>query len=296
MTEETKFTQAQFIHPEERIRIHHLNNDIYQSVSWHKHDFVELFYVRSGKAVHRLNEKTFRAGAGDVFVIQAGDMHAFEPITPHFEWIDCMFMPAFIDYDVRTLLSSRKYFASDGMEIEYLMQTMLREYEDKKPAYLTKLRGYLLALLAELGRQGEQDEGVDYVKRKKTRLLQEAIEYVHLHYRDKIKLDDAAGKLGISRSSLNRLFRSQLHDSFAGFVNAYRLEQCSSLLRSGDAPIRDAALECGFVDGKHFRTQFRRRFGMTPGEFRKAAISGDGGTTMLAETDYGPQQPLAIPR
>lgn len=276
MTETYHFTQAQFIHPEERIRIHTLNNAIYRTVTRHKHDFVELFYVRSGKALHRLNDKSFRAGAGDVFVIQAGDVHAFEPITPQFEWIDCMFTPDFVDYDVRSLPSGRKYYASDGMEIEYLMQTMLREYEDKKPAYLTKLRGYLLALLAELGRQGEQGAENDYVRRKKTRLLQEAIAYVHLHYRDKIKLDDAAAKIGISRSSLNRLFRGQLHDSFAGFVNAYRLEQCSRLLRSGDAPIRDAALECGFADGKHFRTQFRRRFGMTPGEFRKAAVP-DGG-------------------
>ncbi|MBM7567287.1 AraC family transcriptional regulator [Paenibacillus sacheonensis] len=274
MAEKNQYTHAKFIRPEEQIRIHRLNNGLYGSVSLHGHDFFELLYIRSGKAVHRLNDKSFRAGAGDVFVIQAGDTHAFEPITPHFEWIDCLIMPGFVDYDVSSLLSSRKYYASDGMEIEYLMQAMLREYEEKKPAYLIKLRGYLLALLAELGRQGEQEKERDYVSRKKTRLLQEAVEYVHLQYRDKIKLDDAAAKLGISRSSLSRLFREQLHDSFAGFVNAYRLERGSLLLRSGDAPIRDIALECGFADGKHFRTQFRRRFGMTPGEYRRAAPAG----------------------
>ncbi|NBD23635.1 AraC family transcriptional regulator [Paenibacillus glycinis] len=285
MKAERRFTHAQLIHPDERIRIHLLNNEIYRTVGTHGHDFVELLYIRSGKAVHRLNDKSFLAGAGDAFVIQAGDTHSFEPITPFFEWIDCMFVPEFIDFDVRSLLSDRKYFASDGMEIDYLMGAMLREYGEKKPAYLTKLRGYLLALLAELGRQGEQRDERPYGSRKKTRLLQEAVEYVHLHYRDKINLDDAAAKLGISRSTLNRLFRSRANDSFAGFVNAYRLERSSLLLRSGELPIRDAALECGFADGKHFRTLFRRRFGMTPGEFRKAAAAG------AAEQHGEPEQP-----
>ncbi|MBO7745847.1 helix-turn-helix domain-containing protein [Paenibacillus sp. MWE-103] len=271
MAEKRKFTHAQLIRPDEGIRVHLLHNGLYRSVGAHGHDFVELLYVRSGKAVHRVNDKTFRAGAGDAFVIQAGDTHAFEPITPYFEWIDCMFLPAFVDYDVRSLLSSRKYFSGDGMETDYLMQAMLREYEEKKPAYLTKLRGYMLALLAELGRQIEQRADLYYGSRKKTRLLQEAVEYVHLHHRDKITLDDAAAKLGISRSTLSRLFRSHANDSFAGFVNAYRLERSGRLLRAGDLSVRDAALECGFADGKHFRTLFRRRFGMTPGEFRRAA-------------------------
>lgn len=271
MQQKLRFTHAQFIHPEENIRIHRLTNDIYQSVDRHDHDFVELLYVRSGKAVHRLNDTTFRAGAGDVFVIQAGDSHEFRPITPHFEWIDCMFLPGFVDYDVNSLMSGRKYYASDGMEIDYLVQAMLREYEAKQPAYLLKMKGYMLALLAELGRQNEQrDDSGGYETRKKTRQLQEAVAFIHLHYRDKIKLDEAAEKLGIGRSSLNRLFRSHANDSFAGFVNGYRLERSVQLLRSGDWPIRDVALECGFADVKHFRTLFRRRYGMTPGEYRAA--------------------------
>ncbi|MFD0673541.1 helix-turn-helix domain-containing protein [Cohnella sp. GCM10027633] len=271
MSNVRKFSHAQFISGEEQIRIQQLNNAIYASVDEHGHDFVELLYVRSGKGLHKVNDKSFLVSAGDVFVLQTGVTHSFDPLSPSFSWIDCMFLPAFVDFEIGMLLSEKKYYGADGFEVDFLFQSMLREYEEKREGYLTKIRGYLLALLAELARQNadEDESSAAYGTRKKKRLVNEALRFVRDRYRDKISLDEAAAELQISRSYLSKLFRETLGASFVAYANQYRLERSAELLRTTETLVRHVALDCGFSDEKLFRTLFRRAYGMTPGEYRR---------------------------
>ena len=81
-------------------------------------------------------------------------------------------------------------------------------------------------------------------------------------------------KLGISRSSLHRMFEAD------GGVQAYirnaRLDAARlKLIGGGDAPrIVDIAERLGFADAAHFSRSFRERFGETPTAFRKKIDGG----------------------
>ena len=46
----------------------------------HRHPYDEVQFIREGRGVYTVSGKTFEAGAGDIFVIKAGEIHSFKAI------------------------------------------------------------------------------------------------------------------------------------------------------------------------------------------------------------------------
>lgn len=52
----------------------------YESILRHSHNFIEITYVVSGRALHNVGDKTVEVKAGDVFVIATGEEHNIRPV------------------------------------------------------------------------------------------------------------------------------------------------------------------------------------------------------------------------
>ncbi len=81
-----------------------------------------------------------------------------------------------------------------------------------------------------------------------------------------------AQRLGVSVRYLHMLFEGEQH-SFSTHVAYQRLRRAMALLTNPALShwrIIDIALEAGFADVRTFNRAFRREFGCTPGEARKA--------------------------
>lgn len=89
-----------------------------------------------------------------------------------------------------------------------------------------------------------------------------------------LSVSELAAKFGCSRRHLNRLF----HQYFGFSVGALRMEmrllKAVSLLRDIDAKVINVAAQCGFNHLGLFNTCFKKRFGVSPGHWRKQAASG----------------------
>lgn len=46
----------------------------------HRHPYDEIQFVREGRGLWTVNGQTFEGGAGDIFVIKAGEIHSFKCI------------------------------------------------------------------------------------------------------------------------------------------------------------------------------------------------------------------------
>jgi len=89
-----------------------------------------------------------------------------------------------------------------------------------------------------------------------------------------LSVGELAARFGCSRRHLNRLF----HQYFGFSVGALRMEmrllKAVSLLRDMNAKVINVAEQCGFNHLGLFNICFKKRFGFSPGRWRKQAASG----------------------
>jgi AraC-like DNA-binding protein len=58
--------------------------------------------------------------------------------------------------------------------------------------------------------------------------------------------------------------------TFVEYVSKCRVHQARILLISTDMSVLDIALECGFSDSRRFIMSFKKEYGITPLQYRKA--------------------------
>ncbi|WP_194207724.1 GlxA family transcriptional regulator [Superficieibacter sp. 1612_C1] len=93
------------------------------------------------------------------------------------------------------------------------------------------------------------------------------------HLRDNLSqpydLDALAALASMSRRTLTRHFMKATGQTVAGWIGAERLRRSQLLLESGDLSVERVAEHVGFQSAVTFRQQFKRYFGVSPGEWRK---------------------------
>ena len=87
---------------------------------------------------------------------------------------------------------------------------------------------------------------------------------------------ELAAKFGCSRRHLNRLFHQHFGLSVAAMKMEMRLLKAASLLRDPDTKVINVAEQSGFNHLGLFNTCFKRRFGASPGQWRKISAQAEG--------------------
>lgn len=104
---------------------------------------------------------------------------------------------------------------------------------------------------------GRELHAVDGRLSDATRLMEESIS-------TPIALADLAGRLGLSRRQLERLFERDLGKSPARYYLDLRLQHARHLLEQTDLRIIEVAMACGFASAAHFSKCFRQAYGRAP--------------------------------
>jgi transcriptional regulator GlxA family with amidase domain len=87
-----------------------------------------------------------------------------------------------------------------------------------------------------------------------------------------LSVGELADRFSCSRRHLNRLFHQHFGVSVAALRMEMRMLKAISLLRDADVKIINVAEQCGFNHLGLFNTCFKRRFGTSPGQWRKSTI------------------------
>ncbi|TDE14907.1 helix-turn-helix domain-containing protein [Jiangella asiatica] len=103
--------------------------------------------------------------------------------------------------------------------------------------------------------------------------LRRAIAWAVGHVHRSFKLADLCAAAGVSPTTLGRLFRCHLGAAPMTWVQHLRLERGARLLREGTLTVGQVARRVGFADAEYFARLFRRRYRMTPGEWRRRSMN-----------------------
>ncbi len=104
-------------------------------------------------------------------------------------------------------------------------------------------------------------------------IICKATEYIKMNYSQKITLSDVASYVYISDSYLCKIFKSELECNFTEYVNELRVKKSKELLSETNVPIVQIANCTGFVDQSYFTKVFKKRTGISPGEYRRQRIN-----------------------
>jgi AraC family transcriptional regulator len=103
------------------------------------------------------------------------------------------------------------------------------------------------------------------------RQLGDVIEVMKLRLAEPIPLPDLAAVAGLSTSQLTRRFKASTRLTPHRYLVRLRLAQAVRELRTGDRPIVDIALSCGFSHQEHLTRVMRAQMGTTPAEVRRSS-------------------------
>jgi transcriptional regulator GlxA family with amidase domain len=73
----------------------------------------------------------------------------------------------------------------------------------------------------------------------------------------------------MSPRNFSRVFARDARRTPAGFVESARVDAARAMLENGKVPLKRIAYECGFSGAQNMREAFKRRFGVTPQQYRQ---------------------------
>lgn len=264
----------------------------------HTHDVVELNYIVSGTAEHRIGDRVFASGPGGLGITHYTQVHdidthgdAAEVINLYLDLQRCELpdvgeelagaLHAILPLHP-SLRHRRNQFVHlrfpDG-EVEALLGAMLREQEAARPGWRESLRSHLRLLLIACARRALAEgavapsSGTDEIGESEARIERLRRE-LDADPAQPVQVAELARRLGWTTPHLCRAFKRHTGATILAYVQRQRLNAAMVRLRATRERVTDIALACGFNDPSFFARAFRAAVGMTPVAYRRSTAAG----------------------
>lgn len=118
-------------------------------------------------------------------------------------------------------------------------------------------------------------------------LINNTINYIEDNLNKELKVEDIASRYYFSKFHFYRIFRALTGYTISDYIDLRRLDQVKQLLRSSNSNVLDIALDCGFNSHEVLSRKFKRKFNITPLQYRRGNIDLKDFTKIkLIERDF----------
>ena len=248
----------------------------------HKHEFIELVFISRGGGIQIVDGVEYAVRRGDFLFVDFGSSHAFS--SPDMDFVHILLKPEFVSdslvnseniFDLFTLpqfsgipgeFSERCAVSFENESLSFvsdITEAMLSEYTAKRPGYKTALHGYIQVLFTLLIRKLKE------IKSDSSD-VQKITAYVNEHLTERITLSDIAKNCFYNPSYFSRKFKSIFGKNLKDYIKEKRLERAAEVICTSDVTIDELSRSVGFSDKSKFCKDFKARFSLTPGKYRKS--------------------------
>lgn len=242
----------------------------------HWHRSIEFTYIKQGSATLRMGSVVKKYGPGDLYLINSGDVHELSNTPGEHLDVICFIIsydyckaidPNFDSYrlDINKTNDTHKQFKT-------IFQSIIDIYYMNDPhgyilirAELDKLMYYLLKYHSVEQKKVLTNQTEDYLEMSHKDLL----EYIHGNYEKPLTLDYVSTKFFMSREHFSRTFKEIIGQTFLEYLIDYRIHKAFSDIVGTNETMEEISVKHGFPSSKGMITQFKKRYGETPNEYRK---------------------------
>ena len=99
--------------------------------------------------------------------------------------------------------------------------------------------------------------------------LNDIMNYIHTHYTT-VTLEELAEHFGLSTQYISKYIKDKSGMNFGDIVQNVRLKKACSLLKNENMKVETIAMKVGYPTTEHFNRLFKRKYNMTPLQYRNA--------------------------
>lgn len=245
----------------------------------HCHSCYELFYVHRGECRFLIDDDIYDLRTGDFMLIPPMVLHYTRYVFGECERTVILFRRQDLSEEVQQCMPrSAQFFAETSVfqvpesavnQAEDGIRRLVEETHRSDACSPALRRCWLQSLLLTCSRVCTFREGsVSGIQTTDQQILQ-AAHYISEHYMQPITTRDVARAVGFSPNYLSRKFRLSAGIGLHEYIVFVRLHHAAQeLIATGDS-ITTIALRCGFSDGNYFKDSFKKKYGVTPRNYRK---------------------------
>ncbi len=98
--------------------------------------------------------------------------------------------------------------------------------------------------------------------------IQEAVTFMEHNYQRELTVEEVADVCKLNRSYFSKLFRDTMGCPPQEFLIRLRLSKAAELMQTTKSSIGDISAACGYPNQLHFSRAFKKRYGVSPREWR----------------------------
>ncbi len=233
-------------------------------LNWHEN--IEIIYCIGGEGEVLCGTKFIQIKKGDIVVVNSNLFH--DIITN--SSADCYYLIVENDFCRANGIDTTKITFNELINSEKIRsayQKIIDAYSSFDTFRVADIRHSVLELILNLCR----DHAVrfeDSVNDDRTKRIMEIVEYIKLHFTEKLTLEDIAMHNGISRSYLVHEFKKYTKQTVVNYINTLRCINARSLIRNG-MDISSAAFSSGFESVSYFTKTYKKYMSVCPSNEKK---------------------------
>ncbi len=244
----------------------------------HLHREYEFLEITKGSLLCVTIDNKLTVNEGDILFLNTHTPHSTYSLTEYMQANLLQFrLPSeyssILHYVARFLRSSDTptfVFKSEDPvteEIRAYMDTIIKEYSEKKPFRNDYIKANMQILIAALKRAGVLSASLqsDAEKLKKIRPV---LEYVEANYASDISTADLCRLLSFNETYFCKLFRETVGTTPVNYINFVRVCKAERLLRE-DLSLSKIADSTGFSSLSYFNRTFKKFNHYSPSEYKK---------------------------
>ncbi|KPG93394.1 MULTISPECIES: helix-turn-helix domain-containing protein [Pseudomonas] len=242
----------------------------------HRHaDLCQLLFVFKGQAELEIEGQRTQLQTPAIQVLPPLSVHGFRfsedvegfivtlatPLISHLQ--------AQLGESVQALACAESYPAGqDGDYLNSLFMALQAEYNGHQPAREMLMHSLVSVIMVWVSRQAIVRHKASQRPQRQREYLNGFIQLVEETYRQHVKVEDLAHRLGISVSHLNGTCRELAGQPALQIMHERQLLEAKRLLTYTSMTIYEMSELLGFSDPTNFTRLFRRRVGISPKAFR----------------------------